>query len=151
MNDTFCVLSQLMHVCAGKKWMYMHRAEEIGQWQWKVMSAKLCFPSFWVPLVLFTSIFFLLRPQTKTLKHVFSETWNVCPCLFYLVNCRVPTCVSIRPCCWKFNYTYFRTSILLSKNRITTGFHGAFVTGVACQQGALTLPDTWFRPPFWTC
>ena len=29
------------------------------------------------------------------------------------------------------------------------GFHGAFATGVACQQGALTLPDTWFRPPFW--
>ena len=29
------------------------------------------------------------------------------------------------------------------------GFHGAFTTGVACQQGALTLPDTWFRPPFW--
>ena len=22
-------------------------------------------------------------------------------------------------------------------------------TGVACQQGTLTLPDTWFRPPFW--
>ena len=29
------------------------------------------------------------------------------------------------------------------------GFHGAFATGVASQQGALTLPDTWFRPPFW--
>ena len=29
------------------------------------------------------------------------------------------------------------------------GFHGAFSTGVACQQGALTLPDTWFRPPLW--
>ena len=28
-------------------------------------------------------------------------------------------------------------------------FHGAFTTGVACQQGTLTLPDTWFRPPFW--
>ena len=27
------------------------------------------------------------------------------------------------------------------------GFHGAFATGVACQQGTLTLPDTWFRPP----
>ena len=27
------------------------------------------------------------------------------------------------------------------------GFNGAFATGVACQQGALTLPDTWFRPP----
>ena len=29
------------------------------------------------------------------------------------------------------------------------GFHGAFATGVASQQGALTLPGTWFRPPFW--
>ena len=29
------------------------------------------------------------------------------------------------------------------------GFHGAFATGVASHQGALTLPDTWFRPPFW--
>ena len=27
-----------------------------------------------------------------------------------------------------------------------SGFHGAFATGVACQQGMLTLPDTWFRP-----
>ena len=34
-------------------------------------------------------------------------------------------------------------------HRITSGFHGAFATGVACQQGTLTLPDTWFRPPFW--
>ena len=30
-----------------------------------------------------------------------------------------------------------------------SGFHGAFATGVACHQGTLTLPDTWFRPPFW--
>ena len=29
------------------------------------------------------------------------------------------------------------------------GFHGAFETGVASHQGALTLPDTWFRPSFW--
>ena len=29
------------------------------------------------------------------------------------------------------------------------GFHRAFATGVASQQGALTLPDTWFRPQFW--
>ena len=36
---------------------------------------------------------------------------------------------------------------------IMSGFHGAFATGVAYmyQQGTLTLPDTWFRPPFWTC
>ena len=32
-----------------------------------------------------------------------------------------------------------------------SGFHGAFATGVACQQGTLTLPDTWFRPPLWDC
>ena len=32
---------------------------------------------------------------------------------------------------------------------IMSGLHGAFATGVACQQGTLTLPDTWFRPPFW--
>ena len=32
---------------------------------------------------------------------------------------------------------------------IMGGFHGAFATGVACQQGTLTLPDTWFRPPLW--
>ena len=34
---------------------------------------------------------------------------------------------------------------------ILSGFHGAFATGVACQQGTLTLPDTWFRPHFGTC
>ena len=27
-----------------------------------------------------------------------------------------------------------------------SGFHGAFATGVACEQGKLTLTDTWFRP-----
>ena len=32
---------------------------------------------------------------------------------------------------------------------IMSGFHGAFATGVASQQGTLTLPDTWFRPPLW--
>ena len=30
-------------------------------------------------------------------------------------------------------------------------FHGAYATGVASHQGTLTLPDTWFRPPFGTC
>ena len=37
----------------------------------------------------------------------------------------------------------------LDLHRIMSGFHGAFVTGMASQQGTLTLPDTWFRPPFW--
>ena len=37
----------------------------------------------------------------------------------------------------------------LELHRIMSGFHGAFATGVASQQGTLTPPDTWFRPPFW--
>ena len=37
----------------------------------------------------------------------------------------------------------------LDLHRFMSGFHGAFATGVASQQGTLTLPDTWFRPPFW--
>ena len=28
-------------------------------------------------------------------------------------------------------------------------FHWAFATSVACQQGTVTLPDIWFRPPSW--
>ena len=38
----------------------------------------------------------------------------------------------------------------LDLHRIMSGFHGASATGVACQQGAFTLPDTWFRPPLGT-
>ena len=37
----------------------------------------------------------------------------------------------------------------LDLHRIMSGFHGAFATGVAWRQGTLTLPATWFRPPFW--
>ena len=36
----------------------------------------------------------------------------------------------------------------LDHHRIMSGFHGAFATGVASQQGTLTLPDTWFRHNF---
>ena len=31
-------------------------------------------------------------------------------------------------------------------HRITSGSHGALVTGVGCQKGTLTLSDTWFQP-----
>ena len=37
----------------------------------------------------------------------------------------------------------------LDFHRIMNGFHGVFATFVTSQQGTLTLPDTWFRPPFW--
>ena len=54
---------------------------------------------------------------------------------------------------WKSPSTTFHqfhdlyTELVL--HRIMNGFHGAFATGVASQQGTLTLPDTWFRPQFW--
>ena len=37
----------------------------------------------------------------------------------------------------------------LDLHRIMSGFNGAFATGVASQQGTLTLPDTWFRTGVW--
>ena len=45
----------------------------------------------------------------------------------------------------QFHYLYTE----LDLHRIMSGFHGAFAMGVASQQGTLTLPDTWFCPPFW--
>ena len=53
---------------------------------------------------------------------------------------------------WPTNQTFHQFHDLyteLDLHRILSGFHGAFATGVASQQGTLTLPDTWFRPPFW--
>ena len=47
------------------------------------------------------------------------------------------------------NQTFYQFRDLDSEfdlHRIMSGFHGAFVTGVACRQGTLTPPDTWFRP-----
>ena len=45
-------------------------------------------------------------------------------------------------------YQFYDLYTELDLHRIMSGFHGAFATGVASQQGTLTLPDTWFRPPF---
>ena len=44
-----------------------------------------------------------------------------------------------------------KTCTMKNLNQVAfmSGFHGAFAAGVASQQGTLTLPDTWFRPPFW--
>ena len=51
----------------------------------------------------------------------------------------------------KFSRLY--TDLMTGPNLTSTelrGFHGAFATSMACQQGA--LPDTCFRTPvFWTC
>ena len=51
------------------------------------------------------------------------------------------------------NQTFYQFHDLdteLDLHRITSCcLHEAFATGVACQQGTLTLPDTWSRPTFW--
>ena len=52
--------------------------------------------------------------------------------------------------CWPVSPTLHRSYDLPKLTFMELrSFHGAFATGVACQQGVLTLPDTWFRPPFW--
>ena len=53
--------------------------------------------------------------------------------------------------CWD-RFSWFYTDLETVPNLTFTefrGLHKAFATGVASHQGALTLPDTWFRPPFW--
>ena len=57
--------------------------------------------------------------------------------------------------CWD-QFSRLFTDLMTTPNLTFTelrGFHGAFATGVACQQGGLTLPDTWFRsyPLLGTC
>ena len=52
--------------------------------------------------------------------------------------------------CWSLSETFKQfhdRDIDLDLHRIMSGFHGAFATGVACQQETLTLPYTWFLPP----
>ena len=45
-------------------------------------------------------------------------------------------------------HQFYELNTDLDLQRIISGFHGAFATAVECQQGTLTLPDTWFRPSF---
>ena len=96
-------------------------------------------------------------PTRGTLKIVFQEVlWLIRGSLFSnmkspshecymtfwpLTNSDFPTDQSF------YQFHDFDTEFDL--NRIMSGFHGAFATGVTYQQGTLTLLDTWFRPPFW--
>ena len=45
-------------------------------------------------------------------------------------------------------HQYYDLDTGLDFHRIMSGFHGAFATDVACQQGTLTLPDSLFCPFF---
>ena len=44
-----------------------------------------------------------------------------------------------------YNQLYYRVTDI-DLHRITSSAHGAYAASVACQQGTLTLPDTWFHP-----
>ena len=43
------------------------------------------------------------------------------------------------------SHQFYYLDTELGLHRIMSGFHGAFATGVTCQQGTLTLLDTWCR------
>ena len=73
----------------------------------------------------------------SNMKSPSREFWRTnCP----LTNSDFPTDQTFH----QFNDLYTEFDL----QRIMSGFHGAFATGVACQQGTITLPDTWFCPPF---
>ena len=63
---------------------------------------------------------------------------------------KIPTCM------WSQNNRklsgFFYSNLIISSSvfrplDIINSFANEYC--VACQQGTLTLPDTWFRPPFW--
>ena len=45
-------------------------------------------------------------------------------------------------------HQFYELDTELDLHWIMSGCHGSFATSVACQQGTLTLSDTWFRSPF---
>ena len=50
------------------------------------------------------------------------------------------------------SFSQLHTNLMTAPNLTYTvlrGVHRALPTGGVCQQGALTLPDTWFCPFFW--
>ena len=49
----------------------------------------------------------------------------------------------------QFFHEFHDLDTQLDLHRIPSGFHEAFATGLACQQGTLTLTATWFLPTFW--
>ena len=77
------------------------------------------------------------RVNTRYVIHLFSYTYYI----LILDQQWLPNQSDFPPISWPWYRAW--------PSPIMSGFHGAFATGVACQQGTLTLPDTWFRPPFW--
>ena len=71
----------------------------------------------------------------SNMKSPFYECWVT---FWPLTNSDFPTDQTFH----QFNDLYTEFDL----HRIMSGFHGIFSMGVACQQGTLTLPDTWFRP-----
>ena len=47
------------------------------------------------------------------------------------------------------HFEFFLYFPLITTRLIPYKWNQAWYSGVASQQGTLTLPDTWFRPPFW--
>ena len=76
----------------------------------------------------------LIQQYEVTLSRMLNDIWP-------LTNSDFPTDQTFH----QFHDLYTE----LDLHRMMSGFDGAFATGVASQQGTLTLPDTWFRPPFW--
>ena len=71
--------------------------------------------------------------------------------LILLMSCPINSTSSARSALPDFLQTFHKFHNLdtgLDLRRLTSGFHEAFATGAASQQGTFTLPDIWFRSPF---
>ena len=70
---------------------------------------------------------------------------------FIYSNDPIPdTCIWWQICAFHFFViVWLFTNFMTCPSSIVSGFHGSFATGVACQQGTHTIPDTWFGPRLW--
>ena len=110
----------------------------------------------------------LLRPQVLLPHNLYVDFLHMKRHGLWNLNCTKIRCLSNHFSATGLNsnlhqlclYFFIQLHNLLPNSRMELNFrkhttevlsYGCvrFATGVASQQGTLTLPDTWFRPPFW--
>ena len=101
-----------------------------------------------IPNLTFTELWMVSVEHLQRVWHASRE------CLPLRTPCFVPFSGPAYALIVETKISRLYTDLMIVPNLIFTewrGFHGFFTAGVACQLGALTLPDTWFRPLFRTC
>ena len=150
-----CITFKRLKVCVLNN-VYLFFQLSAFTWLFIFLSMILVCPSSFRPLEF--SRFQLLIENC----HADGFSWNLVPtCIWYFISVLIFglirqkvneggwKCVTEGALLQRISSIPKYRNTELDLHRILSGFHGAFATGVASQQGTLTLPDTWFRPPFW--